>query len=104
MRLAAASGTGASLGAPATFDAGGFSQTSPTPALQGSTPLVVFTRQLVMQSGVTAEAAVADPISGDSTTLGGAATNGTPAVVHVGDGVLAAWAAAGGGVAVSFAR
>jgi hypothetical protein len=102
VRLAAASGTGASLGAPTTFDAGGFSQTSPTPAVEGSTPLVLFTRQLATQSGVTAEAAVADPVSGDSTALGGAATNATPAVAHVGGGVLAAWAAAGGGVAVSF--
>jgi hypothetical protein len=102
VRLAAASGTGASLGAPTTFDAGGFSQTSPTPAVEGSTPLVLFTRQLATQSGVTAEAAVADPVSADSTALGGAATNATPAVAHVGDGVLAAWAAAGGGVAVSF--
>jgi hypothetical protein len=104
VRLAAAQGTGASLGAPQTFDAGGFSQTSPMAALLGSTPLVLFTRQLVSQSGVTTEAAAADPVSGDSTALGGAATIATPAVAHVGDGVLVAWAGAGGGVAVSFGR
>jgi hypothetical protein len=102
VRLAAVQGPGAVLGAPAPFDAGGFSQTTPIPALLGSTPLVIFTRQIVSQSGAAPEAAVADAVSGDSTTLGGAASIATPAVAHVGDGVLAAWAAAGGGVAVSF--
>jgi hypothetical protein len=104
VRLAAARGTGASLGAPATFDAGGFSQTSPMAVWLGSSPLVVFTRQLVTQAGVTAEAAAADAVSGDSVALGGAAGIATPAVAHVGGGVLAAWAAAGGGVAVSVDR
>jgi hypothetical protein len=102
VRLAAAQGPGASLGAPVQFDAGGFSQTTPMPALLRSTPLVIFTRQIVSQSGASPEAAVADPLSGDSAALGGAASIATPAVAHVGDGVLAAWAAAGGGVAVSF--
>jgi hypothetical protein len=104
VRLAAAQGTAASLHPLATFDAGGFSQTSPTPALHGSTPLVLFARETTTPSGGAAGAIVADPVSGDGTALGGAATRAPPAVAHVGDGVAAAWAVAGGGVAVSFDR
>jgi hypothetical protein len=104
VRLAAAQGTAASLNAPVTFDAGGFSPTSPMPALLGATPLVLFTRDSTTPSGATAEAVVADPVSGDGTALGGAGTIAPPAVAHVGDGVAAAWAVAGGGVAVSFGR
>jgi hypothetical protein len=99
--LSAAQGTGASLGAPSTFNAGGFSQTTPAPALRGSTPVVLYTRQIANPSGQSAEAVAADPVSGDTTALGGAASIATPAVAHIGDGLLVAWAAAGGGVAVT---
>jgi hypothetical protein len=102
--LASALGSGTLLGAPVAFDAGGFSQTSPIPAFAGATPLILFTRQIGSTGGVQAQAAVADPASGDSTLLGLAGTNVTPAVAHIGDSLLAAWAADGGGVAVSVDR
>jgi hypothetical protein len=99
--LATAQGVGSALSAPSIFDAGGFSQTSPTPALLGSTPLVLFTRQIASTAGVQAQAVAADPATGDATLLADAATNATPAVAHSGPALLAAWAADGGGVAVS---
>jgi hypothetical protein len=102
--LAGAQGAGTSLGAPVLFDAGGFSQTSPTPAFMGSAPLVLFTRQIPSTSGEQAQAAVADPATGDTTLLGLAGNNGTPAVARSGDGLIVAWAAQGGGVAVSADR
>jgi hypothetical protein len=102
--LASAQGSGTSLGAPLTFDAGGFSSTSPTPAFAGTTPLVLFTRQIPNTAGVRAEVAAANPATGETTVLGPAGTNVTPAVAHSGDSLLAAWAAAGGGVAVSVDR
>jgi hypothetical protein len=99
--LSAAQGSGATLGAPNTFQAGGFAQTTPAPALRGSIPLVIYTRQIGSPSGESAEAVAADPVSGDGTVLGAAANGATPAVAHIGVAVLAAWAAAGGGVAVT---
>jgi hypothetical protein len=102
VQLAAASGSGAALGPTSTFDAGGFSQTSPIPALLGSTPLVVFTRQVADATGaVPPEVAAADPATGEATVLGGAGNIGAPAVARAGDGLVVAWAARGGGVAVS---
>jgi hypothetical protein len=101
--LAAAQGTGATLGAPVPFDAGGFSHTSPIPAFLRSTPLVAFTRQIPSPSGAPSQVAVADATTGDATGLGPAASIGTPAVAHIGAGLLVAWAAQGGGVAVSVA-
>jgi len=102
VQLAAASGSGAALGATSTFDAGGFSQTSPIPALLGSTPLVLFTRQVADATGaVPPEVAVADPATGEATVLGGAGNIGAPAVARAGAGLVVAWAARGGGVAVS---
>jgi hypothetical protein len=102
VQLASAAGAGASLGATSTFDAGGFSQTSPIPALLGSTPLVLFTRQVADATGaVPPEVAAADPATGDATVLGGAGNIGAPAVAHAGTALVVAWAARGGGVAVS---
>jgi hypothetical protein len=101
VQLAAAGGLG-SLGATLTFDAGGFSQTSPIPALLGPTPLVLFTRQVPDATGaVPPEVAVADPITGEATVLGGAGNIGAPAVAHAGAVLVVAWAARGGGIAVS---
>jgi hypothetical protein len=101
VQLAAAGGLG-SLGATLSFDAGGFSQTSPIPALLGPTPLVLFTRQVADATGaVPPEVAVADPITGEATVLGGAGNIGAPAVAHAGAGLVVAWAARGGGIAVS---
>jgi hypothetical protein len=99
--LSAVQGTGAAFGAPHTFQAGGFAQTTPAPALRGATPLVFYTRQIGSPSGESAEAVAADPVSGDGAVLGGAANIATPAVAHIGVAVLAAWTAAGGGVAVT---
>ena len=101
--LAAAQGTGATLGAPVPFDAGGFSQTSPIPAFLRSTPLVLFTRQIPSPSGAPSEVAVADATTGEIAALGPAASIGTPGVAHIGTSLLVAWAAQGGGVAVSVA-
>jgi hypothetical protein len=102
VRLAAAVGSGAALGATSSFDAGGFSQTSPIPALAGSTPLVLFTRQVADASGaVPPEVAAADPATGEATVIGGAGTIGAPAVAHSGAELVVAFAARGGGVAVS---
>ena len=101
--LASAQGAGASLGTPAVFDAGGFSQTSPIPASAGPTPLVLFTRQIASTSGVRAEVAAASP-TGDITLLGPAAGIGAPAIAQVGDALVVAWAAQGGGAAVSVDR
>src|SRR5262245_40324394 len=56
-RLSAAQGTGATLGAHNTFPAGGFAQTTPVPALRGSTPLVLYTRQIGSPSGESAHGA-----------------------------------------------
>ena len=99
--LASAQGVGAGLGAPTIFDAGGFSQTSPTPAWLRSTPLVLFTRQIASGSGEQAQAVAADPATGDATLLADAGSIVTPAVAHSGDSLLVAWAAQAGGVAVS---
>jgi hypothetical protein len=86
------------------FDAGGFSQTSPIPAFMGPAPLVLFTRQIGTTGGEQAQAAVADAATGDATLLGPAGNNGTPAVARSGDSLIVAWAAQGGGVAVSVDR
>ncbi len=102
--LASAQGAGASLGAPAAFDAGGFSQTSPIPASAGPAPLVLFTRQIAGTTGVRAEVAAANPATGEITLLGPAASIGAPAIAQVGDALVAAWAAQGGGAAVSVER
>ncbi len=99
--LATAQGTGAALGAPAVFDAGGFSQTSPIPALVRGTPIVLFTRQIPTTTGAPAEAAAADPATGEATVLGPAGGIGAPAVAQPGAGLVVAWAARGGGAAVS---
>jgi hypothetical protein len=99
--LASAQGAGTQLGAPTIFDAGGFSQTSPTPAWLRSTPVVLFTRQVASGSGVQAQAVAADPATGDATLLADAGTIGTPAVAHSGESLLVAWAGQAGGVAVS---
>jgi hypothetical protein len=102
VELAAASGAGATLGLTSTFDAGGFSQTSPIPALLGATPLVVFTRQVPDASGaVPPEVAAADPATGETAVLGPAGNIGAPAVAHAGSELAVAWAARGGGVAVT---
>lgn len=79
------------LGAPTICDAGGFSQTSPTPAWRRTTPLVLFTRQVPVGSGEQAQAATADPATGDVTLLAHAASIVTPAVAHSGDGLVVAW-------------
>ena len=102
--LASAQGNGSALGAPTIFDASGFSQTSPTPAWLRSTPLVLFTRQIPIGSGVQAQAVAADAATGDATVLADAQTIGTPAVAHSGEGLVVAWAAQPGGVAVSIDR
>ena len=102
--LASAQGAGAGLGAPNVFDAGGFSQTSPTPAWLRTTPLVLFTRQIASTSGVQAQAVAADPATGDATLLAEAGSNATPAVAHSADSLLVAWAAQAGGIAVSIDR
>jgi hypothetical protein len=102
--LASAQGVGTRLGAPTIFDAGGFSQTSPSPAWLRSAPLVLFTRQVASGSGVQAQAVAADPATGDATLLADAGTIGTPAVAHSGDSLLVAWAGQAGGVAVSIDR
>jgi hypothetical protein len=99
--LTAAAGTGAVLGPARPLDAGGFSQTSPVPAWSGDAPLVLFTRQLPNGNGVRNEVAVADPGTGDALVLGTPATIATPALAASGDGVLVAWPAVGGGVALS---
>jgi hypothetical protein len=99
--LSSAQGVGAGLGAPRTFDAGGFSQTSPTPAWLRSTPLVLFTRQVPIASGEQPQAVAADPATGDATLLADAGTIVTPAVAHSGDSLVVAWAGQTGGVAVS---
>jgi hypothetical protein len=101
--LSAAVGSGDALGPARQFDAGGFSQTSPLPEWAGATPLVLFTRQLPEGDGVRNEVAAADPGSGDAIALGTTATIATPAVAETGGGVLVAWPAAGGGVAVAVA-
>jgi len=99
--LATAQGTGAALGTPAVFDAGGFSQTSPIPALVRGAPLVLFTRQIPTTTGAPAEAAAANPATGEATVLGPAGGIGAPAVAQPGAGIVVAWAARGGGAAVS---
>jgi hypothetical protein len=99
--LASAQGTSAGLGTPSIFDAGGFSQTSPTPAWLRATPLVLFTRQVPVADTVQAQAVAADPTTGDGTLLADAGSIVTPAVAHSGDGLVVAWAAQAGGVAVS---
>jgi hypothetical protein len=102
VQLAAAAGSGASLAAANSFDAGGFSQTSPIPALLATISLVLFTRQVADATGaVPPEVAVADPATGEATVLGGAGNIGAPAVAHAGAGLVVAWAARGGGIAVS---
>jgi hypothetical protein len=102
--LSSAQGTGTSLSAPTTFDAGGFSQTSPLPALPRTTSLVLFTRQIASTTGERAEVAAADPATGEITVLGPAASRVAPALAHIGDSLLVAWSAQGGGVAVSVDR
>jgi hypothetical protein len=99
--LASASATGAVLGAPVRFDAGGFSQTSPLPAFAGAVPLVLYTRQLPAGSGIRNEVAAADPATGDSVALGAPRTIGAPAVARIASGLLVAWPATTGGVAVT---
>ena len=99
--LATAQGTGAALGTPAVFDAGGFSQTSPIPALVRGAPLVLFTRQIPTTTGAPAEAAAANPATGEATVLGPAGGIGAPAVAQPDEGIVVAWAARGGGAAVS---
>jgi hypothetical protein len=102
--LASTQGAGAGLGTPRIFDAGGFSQTSPTPAWLRATPLVLFTRQVPVADTVQAQALAADPATGEATLLGDAGSIVTPAVAHSGDGLVVAWAAQAGGVAVSIDR
>jgi hypothetical protein len=102
--LASAQGAGAGLGTPSIFDAGGFTQTSPTPAWLRTTPLVLFTRQVPVADTVQAQAVVADPATGDGTLLADAGSIVTPAVAHSGDSLVAAWAGQSGGVAVSVDR
>jgi hypothetical protein len=99
--LASAQGVGAGLGRPSSFDAGGFSQTSPTPAWLRATPLVLFTRQVPVADTVQAQAVAADPATGDGTLLADAGSIVTPAVARSGDSLVVAWAGAAGGVAVS---
>jgi hypothetical protein len=99
--LASAQGAGPALGRPVVFDAGGFSQTSPTPALQRGAPLVLYTRQIASGTGEQAQAVAADAGSGDGTLLADAGSNATPAVAHSGDSLVVAWAAQAGGIAVS---
>jgi hypothetical protein len=102
--LASAQGVGAGLGASRIFDAGGFSQTSPTPAWLRTAPLVLFTRQIPVADTVQAQAVAADPATGDGTLLADAGSIVTPAVAHSGDSLVVAWAAQAGGVAVSVDR
>ena len=104
VQLASAQGSGTTLRAPRRFDAGGFSQTSPTPAWLRSTTLVLFTRQIGSTSGEQAQAVAADAVSGDTTLLADAGTIGTPAVAHSGASLVVGWAAQAGGVAVSIDR
>ena len=102
--LASAQGVGAGLGAPRIFDAGGFSQTSPTPAWLRTAPLVLFTRQIPVADTVQAQAVAADPATGEGTLLADAGSIVTPAVAHSGDSLVVAWAAQAGGIAVSIDR
>jgi hypothetical protein len=102
--LASAQGAGAALGAPSIFDAGSFTQTSPTPAWLRTMPLVLFTRQVPVADTVQAQAVAADPATGDLTLLADAGSIVTPAVAHSGDSLVAAWAGQSGGVAVSVDR
>lgn len=59
---------------------------------------------VVDATGVRAEVAAANPATGEITVLGPAASIGAPAVAQVSDGLVAAWAADGGGAAVSVNR
>ena len=102
--LASAQGVGTQLGSARTFDAGGFSQTSPTPAWLRTAPLVLFTRQIASTSGVQAQAVAADPATGEATVLADAGSIATPAVAHSANSLVVAWAAQAGGVAVSVDR
>jgi hypothetical protein len=65
---------------------------------------VLFTRQVPVGSGEQAQAVAADPATGDGTLLADAGSIVTPAVAHSGDGLVGAWAAQAGGVAVSIDR
>jgi hypothetical protein len=65
---------------------------------------VLFTRQIASTSGVQAQVVAADPATGDATLLADAGSNATPAAAHSGDSLVVAWAAQGGGVAVSIDR
>lgn len=103
VRLASALGSATATGTPVPFDAGGFSQTSPLPALLHGAPLVLFTRQVDTPT-FHPEVAVANAATGEATVLGPAQTISTPGVARAGEGVVVAWAAPGGGVAVSVAR
>ena len=51
-----------------------------------------------------AQAVAADPATGDTTVLADAGSNATPAVRTAATALLVAWAAQGGGVAVSIDR
>jgi hypothetical protein len=99
--LASIEGRGGVLGPQRPFDAGGFSQTTPAPALAGGVPVIVYTRQLPEGGGVRNEVAAADPSTGDSIVLGAPRTIEAPAVAVQGTRLLVAWPAATGGVAVT---
>ena len=71
------------------------------PALVRGTPLVLYTRQIPTTTGAPAEAAAANPATGETTAVGPAGGIGAPAVAQPGAGLVVAWAARGGGVAVS---
>ena len=89
------------LGPPRPFDAGGFSQTTPVPALAGGVPVILYTRQLPEVGGVRNEVAAADPSTGDSIALGAPRTIAAPAVAVRGTRLLVAWPATTGGVTVT---
>jgi hypothetical protein len=74
---------------------------SPLPAWCAATQLVLFSRQVPEGTAVRTEVVAADATTGELTLLGTAGTIATPAVARLGAGLLVAWPAASGGVAVT---
>jgi hypothetical protein len=99
--LASRAGTRDVLGPVRQFDAGGFSQTSPLPAVAGPAPVILFTRQLPIESGVRNEVAAADAATGESIVLGASRTFAAPAAARTRGQLLVAWPAAAGGADVT---
>ena len=75
---------------------------SALPAYAGSVPLILFSRQVAIAGGALHnEVVAADPASGDGVVLGAPRTIAPPAFARPGAGLLVAWPASTGGVAVT---